>query len=120
MLRILVVDDSPTEMHIITSMLKKHKYPFITAEDGNEGISLAKKEKPALILMDVVMPGLNGFKATRALSKDPETKDIPVVILSNKSMPTDKLWGEKQGAKDYLFKPIDESSLINTINRLLA
>jgi len=118
MLQILVIDDSPTEMHIITNMLKKHGHQFITAEDGNEGIRAAKNEKPDLILMDVVMPNLNGFKATRALSKDPETKDIPVIILSNKSMPTDKLWGEKQGAKDYLFKPIEESLLINTINRL--
>jgi twitching motility two-component system response regulator PilH len=120
MLRILVIDDSPTEMHIITKMLKNHGHEFITAEDGGKGVELAKKEKPDLILMDVVMPVLNGFKATRTLSKDPETKDIPVIILSNKSMPTDKLWGEKQGAKDYLFKPIDESQLINTINRLVA
>lgn len=120
MLRILVIDDSPTEMHIITNMLKKHGYQFITAEDGHEGVKVAKEEKPDLILMDVVMPNLNGFKATRTLSRDLETKDIPVIILSNKSMPTDKLWGEKQGAKDYLFKPIDESLLIKTINGLLV
>ncbi len=120
MLRILVIDDSPTEMHIITSMLKKNGHEVITADDGNKGIEMAKKEMPDLILMDVVMPNLNGFKATRTLSRDAETKDIPVVILSNKSMPTDKLWGEKQGAKDYLFKPINESLLMNTINRLVA
>lgn len=120
MLKILVVDDSPTEMHIITNMLKRNGHEFITAEDGVEGISMAKNERPDLILMDVVMPNLNGFKATRALSKDPVTQNIPVVILSNKSMPADKFWGEKQGAKDYLFKPIDESLLIDAINRLMA
>jgi len=120
MLRILIVDDSPTEMHIITKMLKSHGHQCISAEDGAQGVELAKKEKPDLILMDVVMPVLNGFKATRALSKAPETTGIPVIILSNKSTPTDKMWGEKQGAKDYLFKPIDESQLINTINGLVA
>jgi len=119
MSRVLVVDDSPTEMHIITEMLKKHGHEVITANDGREGISAAKKEGPDLILMDVVMPNLNGFKATRALSKDSETKHIPVIILSNKSMPTDKMWGEKQGAKDYLFKPIDEKALMNTIDSLI-
>lgn len=118
--RILVIDDSPTELHIITKILKKNGYEFLTATDGVEGIQVAKTEKPDLILMDIVMPNLNGFKATRSLTKDSETKNIPVVILSNKTMPTDKLWAEKQGAKDYLFKPIDESLLLDTINRLVA
>lgn len=117
MSRILVIDDSPTEMHIITKMLAKNGHEFITAADGDEGITVAKKEKPDLILMDIVMPNLNGFKATRSLTRDSETKDIPVVILSSKSMPTDKLWGEKQGAKDYLFKPVKESMLLDVINR---
>jgi len=120
MSRVLVVDDSPTEMHIITEMLKKHGHEVITANDGNEGVSTAKAENPDLILMDVVMPNLNGFKATRTLSKDAETQHIPVVILSNKSMPTDKMWGEKQGAKDYLFKPINEQALMDTINSLIG
>jgi twitching motility two-component system response regulator PilH len=118
--RILVIDDSPTELYIITKILKNNGYEFITASDGEEGIQVAKAEKPDLILMDIVMPNLNGFKATRSLTRDQETKDIPVVILSNKTMPTDKLWADKQGAKDYLFKPIDESLLLNTINRLVA
>jgi len=120
MSRILVIDDSPTELHIITKMLERNGHQIITADDGDKGIEVAKAEKPDLIIMDVVMPNLNGFKATRSLSRDGETKDIPVVILSSKSMPTDKLWGEKQGAKDYLFKPVDESTLMQTITRLVA
>ncbi|PHS73144.1 MAG: two-component system response regulator [Cycloclasticus sp.] len=120
MSRILVIDDSPTELHIITKMLEKNGHEFITASDGDEGIIVAKQEKPDLIIMDVVMPNLNGFKATRSLTRDGETKHIPVVILSSKSMPTDKLWGEKQGAKDYLFKPVDESLLMQAIVRLVA
>ncbi|ORU90005.1 MAG: two-component system response regulator [Cycloclasticus sp. symbiont of Poecilosclerida sp. M] len=115
MTRILVVDDSPTAIHIITGMLKKNGYEFITAVDGQEGVDMAGAEKPGLILMDVVMPNVDGFKATRTLARDDVTKDIPIIILSNKSQPTDKLWGKKQGAKDYLVKPINEAELINAI-----
>jgi twitching motility two-component system response regulator PilH len=115
MTRILVVDDSPTEMHIITGMLKKNGYEYITATDGQMGVEMTASEKPDLILMDVVMPNIDGFKATRTLARDDATKDRPIIILSNKSQPTDLMWGKKQGAKDYLIKPINEADLMNAI-----
>lgn len=119
MARILVVDDSPTELYRLSVMLKKHGHIVIGAENGNEGIAIARKEKPDIILMDIVMPGFNGFQATRKLSKDEETKKIPIIIVTAKDQETDKVWGRRQGARDYLTKPIDENTLLRTINNAL-
>lgn len=120
MARILVVDDSPTEVYKLTTMLQKHGHTVMGAENGADGIALARKEKPDVILMDIVMPGFNGFQATRQLSKDEETKNIPIVIVTAKDQETDKVWGRRQGARDYLTKPIDEATLLSTINAVLA
>ena len=118
--KILIVDDSPTETHILTKMLDKNGYQVVTAESGETGVEVAKKELPDLVLMDVVMPGLNGFQATRQLKKEPTTAHIPVVIVTTKDQETDKIWGMRQGAKDYLTKPVQEESLINTIQAILG
>ena len=117
--KILVVDDSPTERHFLSELLIKGGYQVITAESGEEGIAKAKSELPDLVLMDVVMPGLNGYQATRTLTRDEKTKHIPVIVCTSKGQETDKIWGARQGAKDYLTKPVDEETLIKTLNAVL-
>jgi twitching motility two-component system response regulator PilH len=120
MAQILIVDDSPTEAHVLRGMLEKNGFEVETAENGTEGIARAKQLKPDLILMDVVMPGLNGFQATRQLTKDAETADIPVIIVTTKDQETDRVWGLRQGAKDFLTKPVSEKTLMEKINTALA
>ena len=120
MARILIVDDSPTEIHVLKTMLEKHGFETLTAESGEAGIEVAKTEQPDAILMNVVMPGLNGFQATRQLTSSPETESIPVIIVTTKNQETDRVWGERQGARGYLVKPIQEEELLGTIEGLLA
>jgi twitching motility two-component system response regulator PilH len=115
---VLVVDDSPTDTHLLSELLKKHGYTVQTAASGEEGIAKAKKEKPDLILMDIVMPGMSGFEATRTLSKDPDTATIPVIVCSSKGQETDKAWGLRQGAKDYIVKPVNEKVLVDKLKAL--
>ena len=115
---VLVVHDSPTDQHVISSYLKKHGYRVITANDGEQGIAVAREQQPDLILMDVVMPGMNGFQATRRLKRDQQTGDIPVIIVSSKGEVTDKVWGMRQGAAEYLTKPVSEDDLMNLIREL--
>lgn len=116
--KILLVDDSPTERHFLSNLLTKQGYQVALAENGEEALSKAKLEKPDLIIMDVVMPGLNGFQATRAITKDEETKHIPVIMCTTKGQETDKVWGMRQGAKDYVTKPVNEAELLNKISAL--
>jgi twitching motility two-component system response regulator PilH len=116
--KILVVDDSPTDRHHLSQILSKKGYQVITAENAEDAISKAKMNRPDLILMDVVMPGVNGFQATRTLSSDEATKHIPVVLCTSKNQETDKVWGMRQGAKDYVTKPIDEAELMGKIAAL--
>ncbi len=112
---VLIVDDSPTETYKLTSMLEKHGHKVLTAGNGADGVVKAKAELPDIVLMDVVMPGLNGFQATRQLSKAVETAAIPVIIVTTKDQETDRVWGMRQGAKAYLTKPIEEKDLLNII-----
>ncbi len=116
--KIMVVDDSPTERHFLGELLTKNGYSVVMAENGEEAMVKAKLEKPDLIIMDVVMPGLNGFQATRAITKDDETKDIPVILCTTKGQETDKVWGMRQGAKDYVIKPVDSAELLRKITAL--
>lgn len=120
MAKVLVVDDSPTEIHTFRKMLEKHGHEVIEAANGADGVVQARDKMPDIVLMDVVMPGLNGFQATRQLSKTPETSHIPVVIVTSKDQETDRVWGSRQGAKGYLVKPVDENVLMDTIKSLLA
>lgn len=119
MAQVLIVDDSPTEVHILSSVLEKGGYTVLAASNGEDGIAQAKEAKPDLILMDVVMPGMNGFQATRQLTKDPETANIPIIIVTTKDQETDRVWGLRQGAKDYITKPIEEAELLEKIKALL-
>ncbi len=116
--KILVVDDSPTERHVLVELLSQNGYQVITAENGEQGIEVAKAELPDLILMDVVMPGLNGYQATRTLTRDEKTKNIPVIVCTSKSQETDKIWGLRQGAQDYMTKPINGEELLAKIAAL--
>ncbi len=117
--KILVVDDSATERHILGEILTKQGFEVSFAESGEMGVAKAKQDMPDLVLMDVVMPGLNGFQATRAITKDPVTANIPVLLCTTKDQDTDKIWGMRQGAKDYLVKPVNVAELLSKIAALI-
>ena len=119
MARVLIVDDSPTETHKLKTMLEKNGHFVLSAENGEAGVALALKERPDVVLMDIVMPGLNGFQATRQLSKLPETASIPVIIVTTKDQQTDRVWGMRQGAKAYLAKPITPDILVSTMAEVM-
>jgi twitching motility two-component system response regulator PilH len=116
--RILVVDDSPTERMAFQEILTGAGYEVLLATSGEEGIELAKSLRPDAIVMDVVMPGINGFQATRELSRHEETKSIPVIMCTTKGQETDKIWGLRQGAVAYLVKPVDPKALLDELKRL--
>ena len=116
--KILIVDDSPTERQALSEMLAKNGFTIVTAESGEEAIAKSKSELPDLILMDVVMPGMNGYQATRTITREEATKHIPVVMCTSKGQETDKIWGMRQGANDYLVKPIDPKVLLEKIAAL--
>jgi len=113
--KILIVDDSPTERHVLNDMLTKSGYEVVASDNGEDAILKAKSLKPDLILMDVVMPGLNGFQATRAISRDQDTRGIPIILCTSKSQETDKIWGMRQGARDYIVKPVNRDELLEKI-----
>ena len=117
--KILIVDDSPTERHVLNRLLTKAGYEVVVVRQrrrrDREGEA---RSMPDLILMDVVMPGLNGFQATRAISRDAATKHIPIVLCTSKSQETDKIWGMRQGARDYVVKPVDKNELLAKITAL--
>ena len=119
MARILIVDDSPSQLMGMKRIVEKLGHEAVTAEDGAAGVEAAKTNLPDLILMDVVMPNLNGFQATRTISKDPDTAHIPIVLVTTKDQDTDKVWGMRQGAKAYVTKPIKEEELVTTLKTLL-
>lgn len=120
MARVLIVDDSPTEVHVLKIMLEKNGHEADSVDNAEAGIARAKETKPDAILMDVVMPGMNGFQATRAITKDPETESIPIIIVTTKDQETDRVWGMRQGAKDYISKPADEQELMAKLSAVLA
>lgn len=115
MARILIVDDSPSQLMGIRRIVEKLGHEALAAEDGAAGVDLARRELPDLILMDVVMPNLNGFQATRAITRDASTKHIPVILVTTKDQETDRVWGMRQGAKAYLTKPFSEADLAAAI-----
>lgn len=116
---ILIVDDSPTDLHVMQQALEKGGYRTEIALDGEDAIRKTKALKPALVLMDIVMPGMNGFQATRELVNDPETKAIPVVMITSKAEESDRIWGLRQGAVDYLVKPLSPQELVARVGAAL-
>ncbi len=118
--KILVVDDSPTELKIILASLQTKNYDIVTANDGEEALKQAHAESPDLIILDVVMPKMDGFQACRKLKTTDNLKDIPVIMLTSKNQKTDEFWGKKQGADEYLTKPFDEQDLLDAVARNLG
>jgi twitching motility two-component system response regulator PilH len=116
--KVLIVDDSKTELLFLTELLQKNGYIVRTAENADEAFKRLTEEKPELILMDVVMPGQNGFQLTRAINRTPEYADIPIVICTSKNLETDRVWGMRQGARDYITKPVDAAELFAKIKAL--
>ncbi len=116
--KILVVDDSKTELMVLSDLLGKNGYTVTTAENSDEAFRRLTEEKPDLILMDVVMPGQNGFQLTRAITRDPQFSSIPIVMCTSKSLETDRVWGMRQGARDYVTKPVDAEELLSKIRAL--
>ncbi|MEZ5612676.1 response regulator transcription factor [Cognatazoarcus halotolerans] len=116
--KILVVDDSPTERYSMQEVLTRNGYQVVTAESGEDAIAKSKSERPDLILMDVVMPGMNGYQATRTIARDATTCSIPIIMCTSKSQETDKIWGMRQGALDYLTKPVDHQALLERIRAI--
>jgi twitching motility two-component system response regulator PilH len=115
--KILVVDDSKTELHFLHELLHKRGYSVRTAANGEEAMKKLADEKPDLILMDVVMPGQNGFQLTRSITRDPRFADVPVIMCTSKNQETDRVWGMRQGAKDYIVKPVKPDELIAKIRQ---
>jgi twitching motility two-component system response regulator PilH len=113
--KILLVDDSKTELHHLSEILGKYGFAVRTAENADDAMRRLGEDKPDLILMDVVMPGQNGFQLTRAITRDPRFADVPVIMCTNKSQETDKVWGMRQGARDYVVKPVDPEELVKKI-----
>lgn len=117
---VLIIDDSPTEVHVYQTILERNGFVVDVARNGEEGIAKAEAQQPDLILMDVVMPGMNGFQATRHLRNNAVTESIPVIIITTKDQETDKVWGLRQGAQDYIVKPIKEKELISHVTALVG
>jgi twitching motility two-component system response regulator PilH len=117
---VLIVDDSPTEVHVIRTFLENNGFETDAANDGEEGLAKARHLQPDLVIMDIVMPGMNGYQATRELSKDPHTANIPVLMVTTKGNETDRIWGLRQGAIDYLVKPVSEQQLVEKVRAVLS
>lgn len=116
MARILIVDDSPSQLLGIQRIVERLGHETLLAQNGADGVQVAKAELPDVVLMDVVMPELNGFQATRTLQRDPNTRDIPVILVTTKDQDTDRMWGMRQGARAYITKPFSENELVEVLD----
>ncbi len=119
MATILIIDDSPTDVRVFTTLLERAGHQVVAVSTAEEGIERVRAELPDLVIMDVIMPGMNGFQATRTLTRDPATAVVPIVMITTKSMETDRVWGLRQGAKAFITKPVNEKELLACINDLL-
>jgi twitching motility two-component system response regulator PilH len=116
---ILIIDDSPTDVRVFTTLLERAGHQVAAVSTAEEGIERVRTDLPDLVIMDVIMPGMNGFQATRTLTRDPKTQDVPIVMITTKSMETDRVWGLRQGARAFITKPVNEKELLACINELL-
>ena len=120
MANILIIDDSPTDVRVFTTLLERAGHQVAAVSTAEEGIERVRADQPDLVIMDVIMPGMNGFQATRTLTRDPKTQHVPVVMITTKSMETDRVWGMRQGARAFITKPVNEKDLLACINDLLS
>ncbi len=120
MANILIIDDSPTDIRVFTTLLERAGHQIVAISSAEEGIEHVRAQLPDLIIMDVIMPGMNGFQATRTLTRDPATASVPIVMITTKSMETDRVWGLRQGARAFITKPVNEKELLACINDLLT
>jgi twitching motility two-component system response regulator PilH len=116
---ILVVDDSPTDLRVVTSLLQSKGYMVITAGDGEEALEMASRERPSLMVLDIILPKKNGFQVCRQLKTSPETKEIKILMLTSKGQDSDRFWGMKQGADDYLSKPFEDEEFLKSVDQLI-
>lgn len=119
MAKVLIIDDSPADTRELTEILGRNGYAVVAAQNAEEGVALARDQQPDVVLMDIVMPGLNGFQATRLLTQGAATRHIPVIMVSNKDQQADRVWGARQGARGYVTKPVHERELLATIESLI-
>ena len=119
MATILIIDDSPTDVRVFTTLLERAGHQVVAVSTAEEGIERVRADMPDLVIMDVIMPGMNGFQATRTLTRDPKTQNVPIVMITTKSMETDRVWGLRQGARAFITKPVNEKELLACINELL-
>lgn len=117
---VMVVDDSPTDKEFLRQILVRAGHSVVEAGCGHDALALARTRKPDCVVMDVVMPGMNGFQATRTLSRDPDTAGIPVIVVSGKSQVTDRVWALRQGAREYIVKPVREAELLGKVHGVLS
>lgn len=117
--KILIVDDSPTEVAVLAALLQGHGFTVVTARDGEAALAVLERERPALVLLDVIMPGGNGFSLCRRIRAHAELGRTPIILVTSKSQPADRFWGLKQGANDYVTKPWDPATLVETVRRHL-
>ncbi len=120
MANILIIDDSPTDVRVFTTLLERAGHQVAAVSTAEDGIERVRADQPDLVIMDVIMPGMNGFQATRTLTRDPKTQNVPVVMITTKSMETDRVWGMRQGARAFITKPVNEKELLACINDLLS
>lgn len=116
--KILIVDDSRTELYFLSDLLHKNGYVVATAENGEQAMAALAADRPDLVLMDIVMPGQNGFQLTRQITRNPAYNTLPIIICTSKNQETDKLWAMRQGARDYVTKPVDPHDLLSKIMAL--
>jgi len=116
--KVLVVDDSKTELLFLTDLLQKNGFAVKTAENADDAMRRLQEEQPDLILMDVVMPGQNGFQLTRAIARNPLYATVPIILCTSKNQETDRVWGMRQGARDYIVKPVNATELMAKISAL--
>jgi len=116
---ILIIDDSPTDVRVFTTLLERAGHTVAAVSTAEDGIERVRAELPDLVIMDVIMPGMNGFQATRILTRDPATSSVPIVMITTKSMETDRVWGLRQGARAFITKPVNEKELLASISSLL-
>ncbi len=119
MANILIIDDSPTDVRVVTTLLERAGHKVAAVHSAEEGIEQVRAQLPDAVIMDVIMPGMNGFQATRILTRDPATSKVPIIIITTKSMETDRVWGLRQGARAFITKPVSEKDLLDCINGLV-